>query len=456
MLTRIEIDGFKSFDRFALDLPPFLVVLGQNASGKSNLFDAIQLLRRLASDKTLQDAFEGARGDLTELFRRRGDGTSVTRMRFAVEVLLEPMVVDPFGQESPVGQTRLRYEVEIESRVLKADGFIRPFVVHESVVPIQEHSDAWTTRQDLSDEFRLHKLRYGRQAPLLTTVTDGKGRRSFKIVEGHGQELPGFGAGATVLSSVTSVAEFPLLFALRRELESWRFLQLDPAALRLPASGKRPGDQLESSGANLPGVLRRIEQSTRDPFGSGLDEIATDLARVVRGFAGVEVTEDKPSGSWEVHLTTRDEGRVNARVASDGTLRVLAMLAALYDPQYRGMLCFEEPENGIFPQRLRSLVLLLKELVTDPGSQNPGVVGEPMSQVILTSHSPLMLAVLEPRDVVVMDWVSRVEQGERASRLSRVRALRGSGESDLDLLSQPEQRELLAISKDEASRLLEA
>jgi predicted ATP-dependent endonuclease of OLD family len=45
MLTRIEIDGFKTFRDFALDVPPFLVVLGRNASGKSNLFDAIQFLR---------------------------------------------------------------------------------------------------------------------------------------------------------------------------------------------------------------------------------------------------------------------------------------------------------------------------------------------------------------------------------------------------------------------------
>ena len=48
MLTRIEISGFKSYVDLALDLPPFMVVLGPNASGKSNLFDAIRLLSRVA------------------------------------------------------------------------------------------------------------------------------------------------------------------------------------------------------------------------------------------------------------------------------------------------------------------------------------------------------------------------------------------------------------------------
>lgn len=49
MLTRIEIDGFKTFEGFSLDLEPIQVILGQNASGKSNLFDAIRLLSNLAS-----------------------------------------------------------------------------------------------------------------------------------------------------------------------------------------------------------------------------------------------------------------------------------------------------------------------------------------------------------------------------------------------------------------------
>lgn len=49
MLTRIEIDGFKTFERFSLDLEPIQVILGQNASGKSNLFDAIRWLSNLAS-----------------------------------------------------------------------------------------------------------------------------------------------------------------------------------------------------------------------------------------------------------------------------------------------------------------------------------------------------------------------------------------------------------------------
>ena len=49
MLTRLEIDGFKTFENLAIDFLPFTVVLGSNAAGKSNLFDAIRLLSLLAT-----------------------------------------------------------------------------------------------------------------------------------------------------------------------------------------------------------------------------------------------------------------------------------------------------------------------------------------------------------------------------------------------------------------------
>src|SRR5215203_1075691 len=104
MLTRLEIDGFKTFERFELDLAPFLAIVGPNASGKSNLFDAIQFLRRV-TDEGLSAAVKDARGELADLFRRRGDGTSVDRIALAVEVLLNPRVRDSWGTEVDLTQT---------------------------------------------------------------------------------------------------------------------------------------------------------------------------------------------------------------------------------------------------------------------------------------------------------------------------------------------------------------
>lgn len=128
MLTRIEIDGFKTFREFALDLPPFMVLLGPNGAGKSNLFDALRFLSRLVSDPVLEAA-QDARGDLLELFHHDSEGRRSDRIRFAVEVLLDDAVTDAFGETSELPTTRVRYELTIELRSVPTG--LRPFVTHE-------------------------------------------------------------------------------------------------------------------------------------------------------------------------------------------------------------------------------------------------------------------------------------------------------------------------------------
>jgi predicted ATPase len=103
MLTRVEIDGFMSFESFSIDLPPFAVVVGPNAVGKSNFFDALRLFSRLA-DKDVHTAFQDLRGEPSELFRVGADSKPASRIRLAAEVLLERTVRDSYcsGTDSRV------------------------------------------------------------------------------------------------------------------------------------------------------------------------------------------------------------------------------------------------------------------------------------------------------------------------------------------------------------------
>src|SRR5579859_2725864 len=99
MITQIEIDGFKTFKDFKVELAPFQVIVGPNGSGKSNLFDALQLLSRLA-EMELVLAFKGLRGEAREVFTqlpseqsRKRAGTKqpaeiyTDKISFAVEML---------------------------------------------------------------------------------------------------------------------------------------------------------------------------------------------------------------------------------------------------------------------------------------------------------------------------------------------------------------------------------
>jgi energy-coupling factor transporter ATP-binding protein EcfA2 len=179
MLTRIEIDGFKSFEQFSLDVAPFTVILGPNASGKSNLFDAILLLSQLAATD-LRSALKGLRGDPLELFCRQADGSSSPQMSFAVELLLAPQVRDPWGEGVELSHSRVRYEVQIEYR--KGDRHLDHLrITQEAVTPIFKTEDQWCSNYPSIDtSFSKLFLKYNGREPWLTTK-EKEGKRIFKI-----------------------------------------------------------------------------------------------------------------------------------------------------------------------------------------------------------------------------------------------------------------------------------
>lgn len=449
MLTRIEIDGFKTFKDFALDVPPFLAVIGPNAVGKSNLFDALQFLREV-TDRGLSAAVQSARGGLDDLFRRRGDGSRVRTVRFAVELLLDPEIRDAWGTEVVLTQTRLRYELVISWQTDR-HGNARLLVDRESAVPLRrgyrELQRAWQASNSFMEGHVLGK----RTRAFLETVDDPGRGKIFQIRQDsvQGRPRPASSAEETVLSSMTS-AEFKHLYALRQEILSWRRLQLEPQALRLP--GERFGDdRLRPDGGNLARVLSRVRsETTTDSRPDGLlGEISTDLSSLIPGVTGFAVAENPQTGKWEISVWGRDEGQYPAAVASDGTLRVLALLTALYDPRYRGLLCFEEPENGVHPAQLRRLVRFLNDLVTNPTADEPQ---GPLSQVILNSHSPLVLEAVKSSGCVVLEPLALLEKGRSGqpvqSRITRFRRV-------VDDFSQPsllEPGELAALSREMVER----
>ncbi|MFL6193431.1 MAG: AAA family ATPase [Thermoanaerobaculia bacterium] len=446
MLTRIEINGFKTFEDFSLDLRPFVVILGPNAAGKSNLFDAIRLLSGLAN-ADLRTAVHDMRGEPIELFRRGKDGEYGHKMSFAVEALLEPSVRDPWGAEVDLNHSRIRYEVEIERR-RDEKGIERLIVAREQATPILKKDDAW--KRLYSKSFSNAYIKSKRQTPWLITESV-EGRRSFKISQdGHqGRTRPAEAAEATVLSGITSV-EFPHLYALKMEMHSWRFLQLDPAALRKP-SPVFAAEELEPDGSNLAAVLARIqiETATKARPSGILADIVADLATLIPGVTGLSVNEDERNREYRIDIEMRDGSPFSARVVSDGTLRVLALLTILHDPEHRSLVCFEEPENGVHPVRLKSMIQRFHELVTDPGDEDVDA-SEPLSQLLVNSHSPVVLSSLSLRqdEVMFADTVSTANGGgEGISRKTRIRPIR----LDDTLLIQQQEN---AVTRHEVERYL--
>ncbi|MDE2905541.1 MAG: AAA family ATPase, partial [Acidobacteriota bacterium] len=212
MITRIEIDGFKTFDNFTLDLRPFTAVVGPNASGKSNLFDAIKFVSRLAQTD-IREAMLELRGRPEELFRRTA-AEHADRMAFAVEVLLEPRGTDPFGKSFELRTQRIRYELEIAVRT-GADRRLEGVYVHrEHCLPIRRREERGSTA------WSSGSVRYGQQSKPFIATRAGSSEDSHVIEirqdgpakRGRPLALSAREASRTGLSTVTT-AEFPHLYA---------------------------------------------------------------------------------------------------------------------------------------------------------------------------------------------------------------------------------------------------
>lgn len=383
MLTRLEVDGFKSLRKFALDLEPFTVLVGPNGVGKSNVLEVIGLLARLNHARP-EEALKGGRGRASDQFSRHRSDV-VQGMSLSVETLEMEMAGE---LETPLFRwaCRQRYEIEL-SRVASGAG-VEHIEFHERERYLSTAGDTW-----LMGHPEWQKLVGGspddqEDYPFLPNV---------QLVEIHGTS----------------------------ELRE--------------ASDRIDSGELAPDASNLPSVLASLSEAE-------LGAIRAEFVGLVPGVAGFEVVERDESYRIELHM--RDGDVVPARLASGGTLRVLALLTAIFaGNKWAPVICIEEPENGIYPGRLRRLIEILRE-VTDSSAWREERTSSAPPQVIVTSHSPVFLSALRehPEHLRYLDTVLR--DGVRATRARRVSAA-ASPRASRDEISV---HEILAILEDAPRR----
>ena len=431
MLTRLEVDGFKNLIGFAVEFGPFTCIAGENGVGKSNVFDAIEFLSVLSSNPLMEAAHmvrsagDRGSGDPLDLFWR-GSTEDRRVMRFAAEMIIPAEVHDDFGREARASITFVRYEVAI--------GYDRPrgrdksgglVLVHEAMEPIRIKQAFRHLRFPHSKAKFRDSVVSGRRAAafISTQVRDGEA-----VIEIHqdggsrGRPKPASAARApaTVVSTITG-ADNPTILAARREMQSWRRLALEPTSLRATDRYSDP-QRLTASGRHLPAALLRVAIRQYD----GVDEpvastetyarIATRLAALSGvGARQVRVDENDTQELLTLMVTERNGIELPAQALSEGTLRFLALAVLEADPDEHGLICMEEPENGIHPANVEEMVDLLRDLAVDPDfpvdADNPG------RQVIVNTHSPAFVQHVRPDDLLRATSGLRSSVGEALVRV---------------------------------------
>ncbi|BDT70203.1 hypothetical protein os1_43960 [Comamonadaceae bacterium OS-1] len=193
----------------------------------------------------------------------------------------------------------------------------------------------------------------------------------------------------TIVSGANSTTH-PTALAARSELRSWRLLQLEPSALRqFDNFGEDP--HVTSTGEHLPSALMRLNNHA---------EVSQRLSELLPDIVSVSVDADEKRQVMTLLLTMKDKETYTASSLSDGTLRFLALAVLALDPEFGGLLCMEEPENGIHPSRIPLMLRLVRSLSQEMDADMDGISAPSIRQLIINTHSPLVAAELHDGELL--------------------------------------------------------
>ncbi|MEU6438547.1 ATP-binding protein [Streptomyces albidoflavus] len=434
----MEVDGFKNLLDLSIDFGPFTCIAGENGTGKSNVFDAVQFLSLLA-DRSMMEAAQEVRGvhgerhgDPRDLFWK-GYSPSSYRMRFAAEMIVPGEVEDDFGRVAAPTTSFLRYELEIGYQEPSGlDRFGRLTLLREDLRLIKkgDAKDHLKFPHSAGNFRNAVIIGHRSGAPYISTDNDG-GEPIVKIHQdggSRGQPKPAAAsrAPATIVSTITS-SDDPTILAARREMESWRRLALEPSALRSADRYMDP-QVMGVDGAHLPAALYRVANTAYDGSADP-DRVFARVAGRLSDLTGVQVRDlgidqDEVRQLLTVQVSEADGSHLPARSLSEGTLRFLALCVLLEDPTVRGMICMEEPENGIHPANLNPMVELVQDLAVD-AKRAPGI-DNPFRQVLINTHSPGVVQLVSPDDLLFADTAMRKTESGVVARSLRLRPLVGT------------------------------
>jgi predicted ATPase len=433
MLTRLKVSGFKNLIDVDVRFGPFTCIAGANGVGKSNLFDAIHFLSALAERPFMEAALsvrdEGERTtDVRSLFFRAGN-ISFDQMSFEAEMIVPQEAIDDLGQKAKASITFLRYAITLAYRAgegvrsLGSLELIKEELFHINIGDATKyllfpHSVSW----------RKSAIQGRKTSPFIST---GRNNEKNRVIELHQDGGPGRSLSLlaanlprTVLST-TNAAESRTALIARREMQSWRLLQLEPSSLRKPDEFTAP-IRLGADGSHIASTLYHLARSNqsdgtkpelRNEEATRIyGQIANRLAELIKDVRDVWIDRDERRELLTLHVTNQDGTPHPARALSDGTLRFLALAVLEIDPEAKGLLCLEEPENGIHPERIPAMLSLLQDIATD--ADIPIGPDNPLRQVIINTHSPAVVGQVPEDSLLIAELKEAFISERRFKRLS--------------------------------------
>lgn len=363
-IESIRLKNFKAFqDAELVDIPSFCVFVGANGSGKSTIFSIFGFLRDALTSNVNAALMKlgGSRG-FQEVRSRNAEGPIEIEMKFREK------------SDSPL----TTYFVRIGEERGKA-------VVEREILKYRRGSGGqpW------------HFLDFSRGKGIAVTneldsVTDVK--------DLHREEQTLKSKDILAVKGLAQFERFPAVMALGNLIENWHVSDFHISKAR-PEQEAGYAEHLSREGENLSLVIQYLYNHPSDVF----KKILSLLKMRVPGISSVE---SKTTEEGRVLLKFQDgsfEDPFLARYVSDGTIKMLAYLTLLYDPNPHPLLCVEEPENQLYPKLLWELAEEFRLYSIRGG------------QVFVSTHSPDFLNAARVEEVFWLVKKDGYTQIRRAS-----------------------------------------
>jgi predicted ATPase len=317
MLSRFEVQHYKSLYDVKVDLEPLTVFIGPNGSGKSNICEALAVLATLLKIAN-QESNLKVTDALKESIRLTTDNSTEVTSKF------------------------------------------------------------WQGRTDYLRWSAYSNAYPANPAPELFVSFDYPNEEIHITSRGTG------GGFTWTKEARAFLANNSEKYALAKQFGSVKVYDFSPTHL----SDYIATPSMTRAGNGLAYSLVDILHSNRE----GFDELENRFRQLVPNIQRIVLPRNS-NQNFTLELVDKfSKHHIPASDISDGTLRILAFLTAIYQEETPSILCFEELENGVHPWLLHKMMELLKIVSTE------GITGKPV-QVLITTHSPVLLNYVEPHQV---------------------------------------------------------
>jgi predicted ATPase len=372
MFDYIKIEGFRSFKKVELEMPRLAVLIGPNGGGKSNFLDLMSLMS------------EAAQGQLEKGVGIRGGADCVG---FGFSSLRNVFVEFHFqGESLPNVRFKLGFDVAFAT----------------SNVQVEEVVEEPTTERNGQ----------------LSVVKRDRNECVFR--EGEIEERKTLEwASELAIFQVRDLSKYPTPYRLLSNIQEWtlyRDIDVGPESPVRQPELVRPAVRLLPDGRNLSSVLYAMQQDHEETW----EDILGILKTAYPDFEKLRVPAG--GGDGKVHLRwferPHEKEGLSANLLSDGTLKLLCLIAILKSPNPPPLICIDEPELGLHPDWIE----LVAELLQDAAVR---------TQVIVATHSPHIVAKLDPDQVIVTEKENGETRLERLSSSDLEKWLRDFNLADL-------------------------